>query len=295
MVTLPSKLLRKSALLALLAAASLALIIVACGTDDEDEPAATAAPAATMAPTAAPATAAPAPTAAPTPAPTTEAAPELVSPRLIVSMAPPAHQVRLPYMTFQSASGPLHNLYDYLVGKDRKTAEVENTHIAESWSVDAGATTWIFELKEGIPYYMNGKASDTYFFEPTDVRHTWLLQAGVRSDKSNNSSTYGPWLASEDGSDLVIEGNTLTWEPGPGAPGLERIRIRGLDLRPHQRGLLERRGRRGWLRRPSHRHRRLQLHGVRGQRAFPAGEERRPLPEGALLRRAAVPVEQGGG
>ena len=113
-------------------------------------------------------------------------------------------------MTFQSASGPLHNLYDYLVGKDRKTAAVENTHIAESWSVDPGAKTWIFELKEGIPYYMNGEASD-YMFEPTDVRHTWLLQAGVKSDKSNNSSTYGPWLASEDGSDLVIEGNTLTW------------------------------------------------------------------------------------
>ena len=80
-------------------------------------------------------------------------------------------------MTFQSSSGPLHNLYDYMVGKNRKTAAVENTHIAESWSVDPGAKTWIFELKEGIPYYMNGEASD-YIFTPEDVRHTWLLQAG---------------------------------------------------------------------------------------------------------------------
>ena len=208
-MTLPSKLLRKSALLALLAAASLALIIVACGTDDEDEPAATAAPAATMAPTAAPATAAPAPTAAPTPAPTPEAAPELVSPRLIVSMAPPAHQVRLPYMTFQSASGPLHNLYDYLVGKDRKTAEVENTHVAESWSVSNDAQTWTFELKENIPYYMNGKASDTYKFSPEDVRHTWLLQAGIKTERANNFGTWKPWIKSVD--DIVIDGNTLTW------------------------------------------------------------------------------------
>ena len=215
MLTLPSKLLRKSVLLALIVAASLALVIAACGTDDDEDEA--PAPAATMAPTAAPATAAPAPTAAPTPAPTPteEMEPELVSPRLIISMAPPTHQVRLPYMTFQSSSGPLHNLYDYLVGKNRKTAEVENTHIAESWEVDETATVWTFELKEGIPYYMNGEASD-YMFEPIDVRHTWLLQAGVRSDRSNNSGTYGPWLASEtggekDGMDLVIEGNTLTW------------------------------------------------------------------------------------
>ena len=214
MLTLPSKLLRKSALLALLAAASLALIIVACGTDEEEAPAApaaTAAPAtAAPAPTAAPATAAPAPTAAPTPAPTTEAAPELVSPRLIVSMAPPTHQVRVPYMTFQSSSGPLHNLYDYMIGKNRKTAAVENTHIAESWSVDAGAKTWIFELKEGIPYYINGAASD-YIFDPEDIRWTWLLQAAVESERANNAGTWRPWLASEDGSDIVIDGNTVTF------------------------------------------------------------------------------------
>ena len=213
MLTLPSKILGKGALLALLVMASLALVIAACGTDDDDD-----APAPTPAATAAPApTIAPAPTAAPTPAPTTEAVPELVSPRLIVSMAPPTHQVRLPYMTFQSSSGPLHNLYDYLVGKDRKTAEVTNLHLAESWSVDSTAKVWTIQLKdEDIPYYMNGQASD-YNFEPIDVRHTWLLQAGVRSERSNNSGTYGPWLAStdangvKDGMDLEIDGKTLTF------------------------------------------------------------------------------------
>ncbi len=211
MLTLPSKLLRKSVLLALIVAASLALVIAACGTDDDEDEA--PAPAATMAPTAAPATAAPAPTAAPTPAPTptAEMEPELVSPRLIVSMAPPTHQVRLPYMTFQSSSGPLHNLYDYLVGKDRKTAAVINNHIAESWEVDDSAKIWTFELKEGIPYYMNGQASDTYMFDPEDVRHTWRLQAGLDSERSNNSGTYGPWLADKNSDHIVIDGNTLTW------------------------------------------------------------------------------------
>ena len=195
--------------MALLVAASLALVIAACGTDDDDDDAAPA-PAATMAPTAAPATAAPAPTAAPTPAPTPEPEPELVSPRLIVSMAPPTHQVRLPYMTFQSSSGPLHNLYDYMVGKERKTAAVENTHVAESWEVDETAKIWTFQMKEGIPYYMNGEASDI-MFDPIDIRWTWLLQAGTESERSNNSGTYGPWLATEDGSDIVIDGNTVTF------------------------------------------------------------------------------------
>ena len=111
-------------------------------------------------------------------------------------------------MTFQSSSGPLHNLYDYLVGKNRKTAAVENTHVAESWSVSNYATRWTFHLKEDIPFYMNGRASN-YMFSPEDVRHTWRLQAGLDSDRSNNSGTYGPWLRRSD--DIVIEGNTLIW------------------------------------------------------------------------------------
>ena len=150
----------------------------------------------------------PRPTVTPTPTrPPSVAIP--VSPRLIVSMPPPTHQVRLPYMTFQSSSGPLHNLYDYLVGKDRKTAAVENTHLAASWSVSADARRWSFELKENIPYYINGEASDTYFFSPEDVRHTWRLQAGIDSDRANNSGTYRPWLRSSD--DILIDGNTVVW------------------------------------------------------------------------------------
>ena len=153
----------------LLLGAVLALLIAACGEDE-----------ATSAPTAA-ATQRPAATAAPTPtpAPTTEAPPELVDPRLKISMAPPTHQVTLPYQTFQSSSGPLHALYDYLIGKNRKTSEVETSHLASEFSVSSDARTWTFTLKENIPYYQNGKASDTYFFVPEDVRHTWLLGRGT--------------------------------------------------------------------------------------------------------------------
>ncbi len=123
-------------------------------------------------------------------------------------MAPPYHQVRLPYMTFQSSSGPLHNLYDYLVGMNRKTPELENSHVAESWSVSPDTKTWTFELKEGIPYYINGRASE-YFFTPEDVRWTWLLQAGLESDRSNNSGTWRPRAGTVN--NITYEGNTLTW------------------------------------------------------------------------------------
>ena len=165
-------------------------------------------PRSTARPTAVPtASPRPTPTAMPTPTPPTSGLIP-VSPRLIVSMAPPTHQVRLPYMTFQSSSGPLHNLYDYLVGVNRKTGTIENTHLAESWSVSNHATRWTFQLKENIPYYINGRASG-YYFSPEDVRHTWRLQAGIDSYRSNNSGTYGPWLRSSD--DILINGNTLTW------------------------------------------------------------------------------------
>lgn len=111
-------------------------------------------------------------------------------------------------MTFQSSSGPLHSLYDFLVGVNRKTGAVENTHLAEAWSVSDDAREWTFHLKENIPYYMSGRASE-YVVSPEDVRWTWLLQAGIESDWANNTGTWRPWL--ESGEDIVVEGNAVTW------------------------------------------------------------------------------------
>ena len=133
----------------------------------------------------------------------------MVDPRLKISMAPPTHQVTLPYQTFQSSSGPLHALYDYLIGKNRKTSEVETSHLASEFSVSSDARTWTFTLKENIPYYQNGKVSDTYFFVPEDVRHTWLLESGNLTDKGYNTGTYGPLIKSVD--DIVVDGQVMTW------------------------------------------------------------------------------------
>ena len=162
-----------------------------------------ATPRATPRPTARP-TAMPTPTRTPGPS-----APVPVDPRLRIAMAAPTHQVRLPYQTFQSSSGPLHALYDYLVGKDRKTSVMVNTHLASDWSMSSDARQWTFTLKENIPYYQNGKASETYFFSPEDVRHTWLLESGNLTDKAYNTGTYGQLVNSVD--DIVVDGNVITW------------------------------------------------------------------------------------
>ena len=181
-----------------LAAMLIVLVFVSVACSPECSPSQEPVPAPTMAPTATP---------TPSPSPT-PAVP--VSPRLIVAMPPPTHQVRLPYMTFQSSSGPLHNLYDYLVGKDRRTGDVDNTHIAASWSVNPDAMTWIFELKEGIPYYRNGEASDRFLFSQEDVRHTWLLNAGINSERAKNSARWRPLLESAD--HILVDGNFLIWK-----------------------------------------------------------------------------------
>ncbi len=74
--------------------------------------------------------------------------------------------------------------------------------------MSADARTWAFELIEHIPYYKNGEASD-YVFSPEDVRHTWLLNAGINVNWSNNSGRWRPLVESVD--NILVDGNTLIW------------------------------------------------------------------------------------
>ena len=132
-----------------------------------------------------------------------------VDARLIVVAPPPIYEVTLPYQTFPSSGGALHNLFDYLIGKNRKTGEEETSHLASSWSMDPDGRAWTFTLKENIPFYLDGKASDDYIFNSEDVKHTWLLQSGNLSDKAFNTYTGGSPLKGVD--DVVIDGNVITW------------------------------------------------------------------------------------
>ncbi len=164
----------------------LTLFIFACGEDEDGGAApssgATAAPAATSVP----------------------AAPELVSPRLVVSMAAPAGQVTCHCETFQSAGGHLHNLHDYMVGLDPVTGVEEPTHLALSWEVDDTGKKWNFKLREGVPYYTDGQASSTYNeFTAKDVVHTWEVMAGFKGE-SNPAGDWTPMMdTAADGWEIV--------------------------------------------------------------------------------------------
>ena len=119
-MTLPRKLLNWKISLLLACLLGLSVIIVACGGDDDDTPAATpAAPAPTAAPTMAPTVAAtmaptPTPTAMPTMAPT-EAPMVPVSARLRVVIPPPTDQFTIPYAASQTTE-KIMPIYDHLVG-----------------------------------------------------------------------------------------------------------------------------------------------------------------------------------
>ncbi len=164
---------------ALGAALALALFIAACGGGD-------ATPTDTPAPRA---------TAAPTSTPAMVAEPELVAPRLLVTMPAPSGQVTCHCETFQSASGHLHNLHDYMVGLDPVTGEAGPTHLALSWEVDSTGKIWNFKLREGVPFYQDGQASPKYAeFTAKDVVHTWEVMAGMKGE----STPPGNWTVMMD-------------------------------------------------------------------------------------------------
>ena len=68
----------------------------------------------------------------------------------------------------------------------------------------------MFELKEGIPYYQNGRASEYYTFSPEDVRHTWLLQAGIGTERAANIDRWRHLVKSVE--DIPVDGDILTWK-----------------------------------------------------------------------------------
>ncbi len=109
-------------------------------------------------------------------------------------------------------------MYDYLIGKNRKTGVEEPTNLASSWAVASDGRAWEFTLKENIPFYEMGRPSETYFFSGEDVKHTWLLQSGQLSDKAFNTYSTGPPLKGV--SDVVVDGNTVGWNLDAANPDL---------------------------------------------------------------------------
>ena len=162
------------------------------------------------------------PTASPSP---TLPGPERISvdSRLIVAVPTPSLQVILPYQGFGGSVGHLHNVYDYLIGKNRETGVEEPTNLASSWAVAPDGREWEFTLKENIPFYEMGRPSKSYFFSGEDVKHTWLLQSGQLSDKAFNAYSTGPLLKGVE--NVEVDGNTVIWDLEIRQPGSRRIPV----------------------------------------------------------------------
>ena len=209
-------------LLVLGVVAAFAMVIVACGGDEDEEaaPAATA-PTAAPAPTTAPAAptaaaAAPAPTApaaepavtpttrapavrpvsdaTPTPVPAATAVPTATPPPAIakiqrVSMANPPPLTENNRIWSAAWSILLqHDPYgESLLDNDPVTSE-PTLQLAADWEMSNGFKTWTFELKQGVPWHFGYGELTT-----ADVAHTWDLH--VQEDALGNFKTL--WESAE--------------------------------------------------------------------------------------------------
>lgn len=72
------------------------------------------------------------------------------------------------HQSFQSSSGPIRNMYEFLTVKDRFTGQFGDGGLASSWSVLPDGKTWTFKLRENVPFYQNKVPTD-WTFSSKDV------------------------------------------------------------------------------------------------------------------------------
>ena len=177
-------------------ALAMTLVIAACGGDDEEEPAATAAPAPTAAPTAAPApTMAPTPTAMPTTA-APPAEPEPVSPRLILAVPPPSQEVGVIHLANNLTNSFLVH-YDHLIASDPQTAAY-GPQIATEWDTSPNGKTWTFKLRDDVPFYAKDGNPSEYHLTADDVVFSFNLLIGVGTEKAINPANWEGYAGRED-------------------------------------------------------------------------------------------------
>ena len=157
--------------------AALSLFILACGDDDAEAPAATAAPAVTAAPTA-------------TPAPTQvmPAEPVPVSPRLILAVPPPSQEIGVMHLGNNLTSSFLAH-YDHLLGSDPQTSAYE-PQMATEWSTSPNGKTWTFQLRDDVPFYNRDGTPSDYSLTSKDVVFSFNLLVGVGTDRAINPSNW---------------------------------------------------------------------------------------------------------
>lgn len=142
---------------------AITLFIAACG--DDATPTLTTGPGATATPTVTPAG---------------DTAREPVSPRLKISMVPPALvQTTMIHPMGQTAS-KLMPQYEYLVGNHHKTGE-QIPQIATEWSVGPGADSYRWNIRKDVPFIKDGKPNGS-FVTAKDIILSWELTAGANTD-----------------------------------------------------------------------------------------------------------------
>ncbi|MBM3926758.1 MAG: ABC transporter substrate-binding protein, partial [SAR202 cluster bacterium] len=148
------------------------------------------------------------PTRAPTATATATSAPKVpVKPRLVIALPPPAEQQTVPY-TQSQVSEKLNAQYDHLIGRNILTNE-ELPELATSWSIGADGKTWTFNLRQGVPFYKDGKPIPGYTLSVRDLQLTWELLNGEGGPYgSKDTRSPGEWTARL-GS---VTNNTKNWQ-----------------------------------------------------------------------------------
>ena len=134
-----------------------ALLLAACGGDDEDVAAPAAAPDAPVAPVAPTAAAqeqpaAVSPTAAPVAADPVKAAPvEPKVERVIMAITPPSSEFAAPRMGGQPQAFQVRPIYEYLIGIDAETGGFV-PELATEWNLEPDGLSFRFKLREGVQW-----------------------------------------------------------------------------------------------------------------------------------------------
>ncbi|MBM3924779.1 MAG: ABC transporter substrate-binding protein [SAR202 cluster bacterium] len=134
-----------------------------------------------------------------------------MQPRLRVAVPPPGEQFTVPYTQTQTSEKIMPS-YEHLVGRDIRT-NVEVPQLASKWAVAANGKDWTFDLRQGVPFYRDGKAFNNYTFSARDVVLTWdLLNGEEGAVKTSKAKSPGEWnnrLGSGAGNWEVVNDNRV--------------------------------------------------------------------------------------
>jgi ABC-type transport system substrate-binding protein len=110
--------------------------------------------------------------------------------------------------TFQSSTGPIKPIYEFLVYQDRFSGEYTNDQLATDWTMSADGKAWTFQLREGVPFHSTDSYQGTEF-TAKDVIATARSQA--REDSLSNPSLWNG-LGVKDANFEIRSDHEIVWK-----------------------------------------------------------------------------------